>query len=178
MPTPSTRSTAFARSPLRIAGWKSTIPTSMQENRAGAFTNVPLVFFELSAGKRAQRSPGEGPKEGSFMKMSSLSLLSLLGVSLFIAAGMGTVAQDQDQRRFIDQLKKTPVSEIESGLPNESFDTWFANQIQPSHAEYEVNDCGERNATLAERGKEFPTCVAVTAIAGIRKVDLAFVVGI
>jgi len=111
------------------------------------------------------------------MKMSSLSLLSLLAVSLFIAAGMRTVAQDQDQRRFIDQLKKTPVNEIESGLPNESFDTWFANQIHPSHAEYEVNDCGERNATPEERGKQFPTCVAVTAIAGIRKVDLAFVVG-
>ena len=108
------------------------------------------------------------------MKISSISLLA---VSLFMAAGMLTVAQGQNQRRFIDQLKKTPVSEIEAGLPNESFDTWFANQIRPSHAEYEVNDCGERNGTPAERGKEFPTCVAVTAVAGIRKVDLAFVVG-
>ena len=108
------------------------------------------------------------------MKISSISLLA---VSLFMAAGMLTVAQGQNQRRFIDQLKKTPVSEIEAGLPNESFDTWFANQIRPSHAEYEVNDCGERNGTPAERGKEFPTCVAVTAVAGMHKVDLAFVVG-
>ena len=108
------------------------------------------------------------------MKISSLSLLA---VSLFIAAGMRTVAQDQDQRRFIDQLKKTPVSEIEAGLPNESFDTWLADLVRPSHPEYEVNDCGERNGTPSERGKQFPTCVAVTAIAGMRKVDLAFVVG-
>ena len=107
----------------------------------------------------------------------NISSLSLLAVSLFIAAGMRTVAQDQDQRRFIDQLKKTPVNEIETGLPAESFDTWFANQIRPSHPEYEVNDCGERNGTPGERGKEFPTCVAVTAITGMRKVDLAFVVG-
>jgi hypothetical protein len=119
----------------------------------------------------------EEPKEGSFMKMSSLSLLSLLAASLLIAAGMRTVAQDQDQRRFIDQLKKTPVNEIETGLPNESFDTWFAGLVRPSHSKYEVNDCGERNGTPAERGKEFPTCVAVTAITGMRRVDLAFVVG-
>jgi hypothetical protein len=98
-------------------------------------------------------------------------------VLLLIAAGAWTAAQDQDQRRFIDQLKKTPVSDIEAGLHQESFDTWFANQVRPSHPEYEVNDCGERNGTPEERGKEFPTCVAVTAIAGMRKVDLAFVVG-
>jgi hypothetical protein len=70
------------------------------------------------------------------------------------------------------------VSEIEAGLPNESFDTWFGNQIRPSHAEYEVNDCGERNGTPEERGKEFPTCVAVTAITtGGFKIGLAFLVG-
>jgi len=108
------------------------------------------------------------------MKISSISLLA---VSLFMAAGMLTVAEDQDQRRFIDQLKKTPVSEIEAGLPQENFDSWFSKQVQPSHAQYEVNDCGERNGTPEERGKQFPTCVAVTAMAGMRKVDLAFVVG-
>ena len=88
-----------------------------------------------------------------------------------------TVAQDQDQSRLIDRLKKTPVSEIEDGLPRESFDSWFANQVRPSHAQYEVNDCGERNGTPQERGQKFPTCVAVTATTGMRKVDLAFVVG-
>ena len=108
------------------------------------------------------------------MKISSISLLA---VSLFMAAGMLTVAEDQDQRRFIDQLKKTPVSKIEAGLPQENFDSWFSKQVQPSHAQYEVNDCGERSGTPEERGKEFPTCVAVTATAGMRKVDLAFVVG-
>jgi hypothetical protein len=109
------------------------------------------------------------------MKISSLPVLVF--VLLLIAAEPWTVAQDQDQRRFIDQLKKTPVNEIESGLPHESFDSWFSNQVRPAHAEYEVNDCGERNGTPDERGREFPTCVAVTAIAGMRKVDLGFVVG-
>lgn len=109
------------------------------------------------------------------MKISSLS--PLVFVLLPIAVAGRTVAQDQDQRRLIDQLKSTPVSEIEAGLPHESFDSWFANQVRPSRPEYEVNDCGERNGTPEERGKEFPTCVAVTAISGVRKVDLAFVVG-
>src|SRR5262249_24662668 len=109
------------------------------------------------------------------MKIASLSTLIL--VVLLSAVSTLAVAQDQDQRRFIDQLKKTPVSEIESGLPHESFDTWFAEQVRPAHAEYEVNDCGERNGTPEERGREFPTCVSVTASAGMRKVDLAFVVG-
>jgi hypothetical protein len=109
------------------------------------------------------------------MKIFSLSIPVFF--LLVITAGAWTVAQDQEQRRFIDQLKKTPVNEIEAGLPHESFDSWFAKHVEPSHPEYDVNDCGERNGTPEERGKEFPTCVAVTAIAGIRKVDLAFVVG-
>ena len=109
------------------------------------------------------------------MKISSLS--PLVFVVLLNAVAGRTVAQDQDQRSLIDQLKRTPVSEIEGGLPHESFDSWFANRVRPSHAEYEVNDCGERNGTPEERGKEFPTCVAVTAITGARKIDLAFVVG-
>lgn len=109
------------------------------------------------------------------MKITSVST-PVFALLLNAIAGQ-TVAQDQEQRSLIDQLKRTPVSEIEAGLPHESFDSWFANQVRPSHAQYEVTDCGERNGTPDERGKEFPTCVAVTAITGVRKVDLAFVVG-
>jgi hypothetical protein len=94
-----------------------------------------------------------------------------------MVGGTQNTAPSQADERLIDSLKKTLVSEIEDGLPRESFDSWFANQVRPSHPEYEVNDCGERNGTPEERGKEFPTCVAVTAITGARKIELAFVVG-
>src|SRR5215472_1132003 len=61
MPTRSTRSSAFARSPRRINGWKNMIPASMLENGAGAFPNVPLVLNSAPE-KRATLTRGRTPR--------------------------------------------------------------------------------------------------------------------
>lgn len=87
-------------------------------------------------------------------------------------------AQTPSEKRWIDRLKSTLVSEIDSALPAKPFDAWLKEIIAPEEPAYEVNDCGERNGSPDERGKEFPLCVNVTAkLTSLRKADLTFVVG-
>jgi hypothetical protein len=93
------------------------------------------------------------------MKISSLSTL-LLVLSL-LAAGARTLAQDQDQQRLIDQLKKTLVSDIETGLPQKSFDSWFADLVKPAEIAYEVKDCTD-DAAATEGGRPVSCVIAYT----------------
>ncbi len=99
----------------------------------------------------------------------------VLGLLIPVAGSFG--GQRRHPPSGTELLKSTPVSSIEPGLPNLPFDRWFAYLVRPSRPEYERNDCGERNGTPDERGKQFPACVTVTAIVGARKIDLSFVVG-
>ena len=106
-----------------------------------------------------------------------------MAARIFLASSLLTLvtsplgAQRRQPPSGIELLKSTPVSSIEPGLPNSPFDRWFADSVRPSRPEYESNDCGERNGTPDERGKQFPACVTVTAILGGRKIELSFVVG-
>jgi hypothetical protein len=86
------------------------------------------------------------------MKISLPS--TLIVVVLLIAAG--GAPQDQ-QHRLIDQLKKTPVSDVEAGLPQESFDSWFAGLVKPAAIDYEVKDCTDE--TAATEGGRPVTCI-------------------
>ena len=87
------------------------------------------------------------------------------------------VAQTASERRAINRMKATPVSQIDSALPDKPFDAWLRTLVAPETPLYEVNDCGERSGTPDERGKEFPTCVHVTAKASaLRQADLTFIV--
>ncbi len=95
----------------------------------------------------------------------------------FLLTAIAGGAQQPRTTSGIELLKATPVSRIEAGLPGIRFDRWFAEQVRPAQPKYELDDCGERNGTPEERGKQFPTCATVTAIVGIRKVQLSFVVG-
>jgi hypothetical protein len=90
------------------------------------------------------------------MKISSL--LSPVFISLLLAVAARTAAQDnQEHRRLIDQLKKTLVSDIEAGLPQESFDSWFAGLVKPAEIDYEVKDCTDE--TAATGGSQPVSCV-------------------
>jgi hypothetical protein len=87
-------------------------------------------------------------------------------------------AQKKSERYWINRLKTTPVSQIDSALPRKAFDQWFRTLVKPAHPAYEVNDCGERNYSPDERGRSFPVCVTVTAhISPLKRVDLTFAVG-
>src|SRR5215472_14619946 len=76
MPTLSTRSTAFASSPLRIAGWKSTIPTSMQENIAGAF---PMYhWFFLNSAPENARNSHRGRTQGRLVYEDVFAIIAII----------------------------------------------------------------------------------------------------
>jgi len=93
------------------------------------------------------------------MRISSLSHLIL--VVLLVAAGVRSVAQDQNQLRLIDQLKKTSVSDMEAGLPHESFESWFAGLVKPAEIGYEVKDCTD-DAAATEGGRPVSCVIAFT----------------
>ncbi len=75
----------------------------------------------------------------------------------FVVAGAQNVAPSQADQRLIDSLKKTPVSDIEAGLPQESFDSWFAGLVKAAEIAYEVKDCTDD--TAATDGSRPVSCV-------------------
>ena len=109
------------------------------------------------------------------MKLILNFLVPMLILALFAE---GINAQASSEKRWIDRLKSTPASAIDSTLPDSPFDEWLKGLVGAEEPVYEVNDCGERNGSPDERGKKFPLCVNVTAKLGsLRKADLTFVVG-
>jgi hypothetical protein len=69
---------------------------------------------------------------------------TLLSVLVFCVANVITQAQSQEDARWIERAKSTPVGQIEAGLPGERFDQWFADLVKPSETMYEVHECHER----------------------------------
>src|SRR5262247_967361 len=64
----------------------------------------------------------------------------------FMVAEAQNVAPSQADQRLINQLKRTPVSDIEAGLPQESFDSWLTGLVKPAEIAYEVKDCTDDTA--------------------------------
>jgi len=96
----------------------------------------------------------------------------------FVLLGISVSAQTRSEKRWIRHLKAAPVSQIDSTLPAQPFDAWLKALVRPEEPVYEVNDCGERNGSPDEQGKEFPLCVNVTAkVSSLRKANLTFIVG-
>jgi hypothetical protein len=105
-----------------------------------------------------------------------MKLCSHLFICALLVTGMN--AQNRAEKRWINRLKATPVSQIDATLPAEPFDDWLSKHVATEEPVYEVNDCGERSYTPQERGQQFPLCVNVTAKVGpLRRADLTFVVG-
>lgn len=110
----------------------------------------------------------------TFRTVSMRFSLSLLVSVLLLAS---CLAQTASEKRWINRLKATPVSQVDPALPDKPFDAWLKALVAPEVPLYEVDDCGERSGTPDERGKEFPTCVHVTAkTSSARQVDLSFIV--
>jgi hypothetical protein len=76
--------------------------------------------------------------------MLTKSSFSLLVV--FLAISMQISARDRNDAPWIEEVKNTPVSQIEAGLPQESVALWFADLVSPNETDYEVRECGEAPA--------------------------------
>jgi hypothetical protein len=77
-------------------------------------------------------------KEGHLVMKTLFSLL------LFCIAGTVTQAQTQEDARWIEQARSTPVGQVEAGFPKERFDQWFADLVKPSETLFDVHECHER----------------------------------
>jgi hypothetical protein len=75
----------------------------------------------------------------------------------FVVASAQNAPPNQVGQRLIDSLKKTQASDIEAGLPQESFDSWFTALVKPVAVDYEVTDCTDE--TAATEGGRPVTCI-------------------
>lgn len=90
-----------------------------------------------------------------------LRIAAFLLLPLLVASAQNTAPNQADQR-LIDSLKKTLVSDIEAGLPQESFDSWFAGLVKPAEIDYEVKECTDNAAAAVEGGRPVPCVIAYT----------------
>jgi hypothetical protein len=69
------------------------------------------------------------------------------------------------QAEVIDYAKKYLVSDIESNVPPISFEKWFQTTVgEDAKVDWDINDCGEQTGTSADRGRDFPMCVAANTV--------------
>lgn len=80
----------------------------------------------------------------------------------FLVTGAQTGAPNQDNQRLIDLLKRTPVSDIEDSLPQESFDSWFRGLVKSAEIGYEVKECAGNDAAGIQAGQTVPCVIAYT----------------
>ena len=72
---------------------------------------------------------------------------------------------EKHQAEVIDYAKKYPVSGIEPNLPQMNFGDWFQQTVgKESKVDWDINDRGEQTGTSADRGRDFPMCVAANAV--------------
>lgn len=118
-------------------------------------------------------------------------LVALLGASLlllFAVASAPARAQDdgivlyplpptEEHQRLIDRLKETTVSQIEPGLPDETFDSWCSRLVKPKRVEYEVRESQERVANVAfQRALWVVAYTQLSLPEGTRWIEVRFIV--
>jgi hypothetical protein len=77
-------------------------------------------------------------------------------------------AQDDPSKtrdaKLIRRVQAIPVSQLDPVLPPVSFEKWLHIEAgADAKFHWEVNDCGERTGTAADRGRDFPVCVEAQA---------------
>jgi hypothetical protein len=111
------------------------------------------------------------------MRTACLFLISLGVLSMGVQPA---AAQSTADQRWIDQLKKTPVDQIEAGLSSAKFADWFAERIKPSEAGYEIKECQDTTAVASNQDR-FLCVLAFTKPPrpGWRRwIQLDFIVGV
>jgi hypothetical protein len=108
------------------------------------------------------------------MRESVLMLSLCLGAMLLSIPGNYMHAEDQE---LIAALKATPVSQIESGFPDQPFGTWFEQHSDKgSEIRYFPEACEGSNGDSQGSGKDGPLCVTVTRAYGIGYLVIQFMV--
>lgn len=93
----------------------------------------------------------------------------LLPILLLISIVSFAWAKDESiearNATLIRQVKQTAVYELDHELPVVSFERWLSAEADAdAEFHWEVNDCGARTGTSADRGRNVSTCVEAHAL--------------
>ncbi len=82
-----------------------------------------------------------------------------------MSESMNALQNSADDAKWISQLKSTPLSHMEQGLPNKPFDAWLGEHKKDAEVNYMIEACdGSANTESLEKGTF--SCVTVTAVRG------------
>src|SRR5215469_6534091 len=96
-------------------------------------------------------------------------LFSILMVGLLAGSQCGSQGKGNNQD-WIDNLKRTPVSKLEAGLPETPFDRWFSGLTQSAQLNYRATTCDSADSSSGQ-------CIIVSVdVASGRRVELTFAV--
>jgi hypothetical protein len=114
--------------------------------------------------------------------LTKVPLFFVVSLAVLAMNAGSAVAQSRDGKRWIDQLKKTPVAQIETGLSQASFAGWFADLVKPSQTDFEVKECEDASSPVAGKSQERFLCVIAYTKPPEpnwdRWIQLTFVVGV
>ena len=102
-------------------------------------------------------------------------LFTVMLLSTFTVAQKKPAAHKtaKSEQALISKLNGTPVADMETGLPTESFSKWFSTQTRSGTAVYHVKEC---EASSSERSIGYK-CVVVSAKVGqFQRLELNFAV--
>ena len=106
--------------------------------------------------------------------MCPLTAVIAIGL-LFSGSLQGQALENQ----AISRVQQTPVSQLDSGLPDRPFAIWLKQTAGPrAGITWQLTDCGEQTGTPSDRERDIPTCVEATAVLlDDRKVVIEIIVG-
>ncbi len=95
--------------------------------------------------------------------MRSRLISALVACATMVMTGGSLNALQNDDSKWIAQLKSTPLSEMESGLPNEPFGAWFDQHTKGAEVRYMIEAC-DSSANTESLKKGTYACVTTTAV--------------
>lgn len=79
---------------------------------------------------------------------------------------MNALQNSTDDAKWIGRLKGAPLSQMEDGLPNKAFATWFGEHTKDAEVNYQIEACdGSANIESLKKGSF--SCVTVSATRGM-----------
>lgn len=92
---------------------------------------------------------------------------------------MSGFQMQQIEQQALDRAKQLSGFQLDPELPRMKLGDWVAGVVGPTaKISWEVNDCGEQTGSPADRSRDMPMCVGVTAkISDSRRVSILIFVG-
>jgi hypothetical protein len=85
---------------------------------------------------------------------------------VMMSDSMNALQNSADDAKWIAQLKGASLSQIEQGLPDKAFATWFGDHTKDAEVNYQIEAC-DVSANIESLKKGSFSCVTVSATRGI-----------